>query len=218
MYDDPVIGGMYIGTQDLNFSKKSSQEAKIFKSYDILKSSLSERFEEDLNKNIEGTMRLDIFSRILHLTDLNQGNFGCVIIKDKLEKTWKIVDFRPPVYQSYRYTNIVDGFLASNGTQNYDINFHRVLLSQPIELRLQIALNILNNADETFSLDSIREVLEQIKLFVANNESYLNIIDKNIAMRDLANYADAISQNFAQFKKEISDKIVELKGKASFSI
>lgn len=220
------LGGFFIATQDMVFTKVMGKE-KSFMPF--------ERFAESYNTTPvapqyeearRALISLDILSRILRLSDTttNPGNFGRVTVDQERSK-WKFLDFRinsePDVY--YLRKEIFEDFCEGNGVYNYDYaNFLRYIFRDPTyeNSKMGIAhqtMDELHNGKLCLSRESrkmplsaaIEMAFHEITEYITSNRDALRI-DLDTALADLKKYFAAIQENLKILAEGIHKKYVTL--------
>lgn len=203
---DESIGGVYISTRDLAYSKKHPSHTKFFSPYDRIK---EEKQQINNEQSIEHITLLDVLARLFRLHDMNQGNFGRVVIMEKgslKKEQWKFVDFRTPAQETYTFDNIIGGFLEGNGTQSYERAFQLLLLSGSEAERLKRAIKMLSMWEQTFD-QLIEDAYIKTIRFLDSHRTEIALANEAGSIENLEKYKKSVIQNFHQFLAEARKKV-----------
>lgn len=245
--DTPVYrNALFIATQDVAHTKKAGKTKVFHKvgqlfSYDGREfrgdEGFARLFENELSTAITAPIKLaatiiDLLSRILHLTDMNEGNFGKVSSED--DSKWKILDFVVDSKGSHYIggpDRAAEGFIEGNGAFRYS---SETLLSKALVERTRsekiavglAALEILvagrpsHTRPETRKMGveaavdrAFHEVLEYMQTDVSGEgrAKLLGITEEDKAYENLQRYVETVLLNFhdlmAGLRKGYADEI-----------
>lgn len=209
------VGGFFIATQDMSFTKQPNK-TKFFHTYEkILKSSeLQKSFLKKDEATYQALSSMDILARIFRLRDVttNSGNFGCVL--SDIRQKWQIIDFIIDSFGTYGYDDIFTGFKNGNGMYNYHGFLGEILRDRPEVDRIQTGftvIEILESGRMRHSYDNDKKLplLEAIEKAYAEIVDYISKNGKDIglevrpALKDLEQYKNNVIDNFTALATHI---------------
>ena len=208
--------GFYIATRDCNYSAKNKNKSFILyddliKQKNLLKSTPLQNVEESI---LTGLTIVDLFCRILRLTDVgnNSTNFGYV--KFGGDYRVKIIDFRIREPQSYvtGAKVLFEDFLKGNGTSKYSEFVYCVLTNKDSREKIQDAQKCFNifqeknvNFDDSFAsaLKFIDDYLEKHQIFSDDQ--------RKAKFEKLKDYVTNCSLNLKKFQDRLKIEVKDLK-------
>ena len=219
------LGGFFIATQNLSFTKIPAKEKKFI---------LFEQRMKDYNETAKNPAHdearrnlvcLDILSRILRLRDTttNPGNFGIVTVEEMHNK-WKFLDFRVlDDAELYLNPRIFEGFQEGNGIFNYSYStFLEDIFRTPEHEKRKIEMGMEIVEELHTGKLSRNKTKRKMPLSVAMERAYEEIcqymttyiedlkIDLRGASADFRAYFEAVQKNFETLAQGINDRYAAL--------
>lgn len=222
------VGGFFIATQDMSFTKQPDK-TKFFHTYDkIQKSSeLNQSFLKKDEITYQALSSMDILARIFHLRDVttNPGNFGCV--SSDSQQKWQIIDFIVDSFEAYGYDNIFKGFSQGNGMYHYHGFLGEILRERPEAERIRTGVAVIETLEcgrmrHSYDNDRKLPLLKAIEEAYVEIKDYINKNGKDIglevmpALKDLEQYKNDVTGNFIELASQIKSSQPQADSVANF--
>jgi len=236
---------LFIATQDVGYSftplvktKSFCQAGRLFtihregsREEAVGDESFMSELRSELETSSVGRAKLaatiiDLFARIFHLTDINEGNFGQVVVNGKFK--WKIVDF--VIDDRGRHEiggrdSATGGFMTGNGTLRYSGTpfLLRTLCSRPEEEKVIVgheAISLLERGARrlnsegrntplltavTQAFDDVESYMKAVIEKTGETRAITLRIDMATALTDLIEYRRAVVKNFDDLREGLRD-------------